>query len=537
MKRALIFPLVATSLVLGCGEDPKPELPPPVVITMDMGDSGGSMIDMAPFMIPDVPETPECDMNAEDLPDRYGFDTNCDGIDGDAEQSVFVASYGDDSFSGTRYEPKRTIQAALELASMDPSKTWVLVQEGLYDGPLTLVDGVSIAGGYELGWARDGDGFSTVSGGNSVLKGTPTIRGTNIITPTYLMNLEVRPEEQIAPGESVYTIALLDSPAVIFERMFVIGGTAGNGLDGASGAPGDNGPNGGKGGDGREHSSGLVCSEKGQPPRGSGGVGSCGGGYGGDGGLSGVGDDSGTGGSKGEDSANGAPGGSAGGGGRKKTSGTAGGDGADGAGGEPGMGASPGGYFENFNWIAQSGSVGGVGSFGAGGGGGGGGGGGTDNCDSYGGSGGGGGAGGCGGGGGEGGQPGGASVAIFMKGSAGVEIHSTRIVIGQGGNGGRGGNGGPGGSGGSGGKGGKRDHDDGLGGNGGAGGKGGQGGTGGGGAGGPAFGIYSDAAMLVPPSEMTYIPGQGGFGGAGSGVIGKGASGESADLQVGSGAL
>ncbi|CAD7703591.1 unnamed protein product [Ostreobium quekettii] len=334
------------------------------------------MIDMAPFMIPDVPDEPECDMNAIDLPDRYGFDTNCDGIDGDIAQSVFVASYGDDSFDGSRFEPKRTIQAALDQASMDPTKTWVLVQEGLYDGPLTLVDGVSIAGGYELGWARDGDGFSTLTGGNSVLKGTPTIRGTGIITPTYLMNLEVRPEEQIPPGESVYTVALLDSPAVILERMFILGGTAGNGLDGAPGEPGDNGPRGGKGGDGKE-----------------------------DGG-----------------------------------------------------------------------------------------------------------------------------------GSAGVQIRSTRIVIGQGGNGGRGGNGGPGGDGGPGGKGGKRDDDDGLGGDGGDGGKGGLGGTGGGGAGGPAYGIYSDATMLVPPAEMTYIQGQGGFGGAGSGPMGQGAPGASADMQVGEGA-
>jgi len=537
MKRTLIFPLVATSLALGCGEEPKPELPPPVIITGDMGgDSGGSMIDMAPFMIPDVPDEPECDMNAIDLPDRYGFDTNCDGIDGDIAQSVFVASYGDDSFDGSRFEPKRTIQAALDQASMDPTKTWVLVQEGLYDGPLTLVDGVSIAGGYELGWARDGDGFSTLTGGNSVLKGTPTIRGTGIITPTYLMNLEVRPEQQIPPGESVYTVALLDSPAVILERMFILGGTAGNGLDGAPGEPGDNGPRGGKGGDGKEDGGG-VCSRNDRPSAGSGGQNSCGGGNGGDGGRPGKGDNGGDNGTGGESSADGASGGSAGSGGSKKNSGTAGSDGADGEAGEPGVGAGPGGYFDNFNWVAQSGSVGGVGSYGAGGGGGGGGGGGTGGfCDSYGGAGGGGGAGGCGGGGGAGGQPGGASVALFLKGSAGVQIRSTRIVIGQGGNGGRGGNGGTGGDGGPGGKGGKRDDDDGLGGDGGDGGKGGLGGTGGGGAGGPAYGIYSDATMLVPPAEMTYIQGQGGFGGAGSGPMGQGAPGASADMQVGEGA-
>ena len=89
--------------------------------------------------------------------------------------------------------------------------------------------------------------------------------------------------------------------------------------------------------------------------------------------------------------------------------------------------------------------------------------------------------------------------------SMGSELHSRGLNniqrnVAQGGNGGRGGNGGPGGEGGPGGQGGKRDHDDGLGGDGGDGGKGGLGGTGGGGAGGPAYGIYSDATMLVPPA-------------------------------------
>ena len=52
-----------------------------------------------------------------DRPDLVPEDTNCDGIDGDASRAVFVdAGAGQDTRSGTREFPKRTIGAALAAA-------------------------------------------------------------------------------------------------------------------------------------------------------------------------------------------------------------------------------------------------------------------------------------------------------------------------------------------------------------------------------------------------------------------------------------
>ncbi|CAN0503687.1 unnamed protein product, partial [Laminaria digitata] len=329
---------------------------------------------MGPFVIPDIPEPPKCDPSEEDLPDVFGFDTNCDGIDGDEAASIFVASYGDDEASGTKFEPMLTIKAALERAAEDPTKSWVLLQEGLYEGPVSLKSGVSIAGGYELGWARDGNGFSTIKGSSSVLKGRPVLRGDNIVDTTYVMNLELRPEEQIDQGDSVFTVVLLDSPAVIFERMFIIGGTAGRGFDGMPGTPGDNGDRGGNGGNGAESSGGL-CSDKSRPSAGSPGTSSCGS-TGGTGGRPGRSSDSGDGGTAGSPSEDGESGGSAGGGGAKQSRGKDGQPGPDGLPGQPGQGAVGGGAFDNFDWIAASGMDGSAGRYGGGGGGAGGGGGG-----------------------------------------------------------------------------------------------------------------------------------------------------------------
>lgn len=511
--------------------------PPPLVFGEDSGppemgpapdqDPAPIERDMPPpVMLPDIPETPECDEAEPDPPDRFGFDTNCDGIDGDIARSVFVAPYGDDGNEGSRTAPKATIGAGIQAAAMDPGRDWVLVQIGRYGEDVVLVDGVHIAGGYELGWRRDGDGFSTVIGGN------PTVRGADITSPTRVMNLEVRAKDATDPSETVITVLLERSSGVELERMFIIGGTAGRGADGARGQMGTTGAGGDEGDDGRTDS-GIGCASDGRPVRTDGAISTCGGGNGGHGGRPGHVDkgDSDPGG-QGEPSQTGAPGGAPGAGGPKETGGDDGEDGAPGEEGSPGAGAGRAGSFSGVQWGGQTGQPGTRGTFGSGGGGGGGGGGGDLRCDSWGGSGGGGGAGGCGGAGGEGGQAGGASVALFLL-QSDVRVTASRIVVGQGGDGGRGGAGGPGGDGGPGGPGGEKDQDSGPGGRGGDGGKGGPGGRGGGGAGGPAFGIYADAPLSQDPIETVYIPGSGGFGGSGGGGAGRGAEGATVNLQVG----
>ncbi len=514
-----------------CGNSDKP---PVNLVPDDMGEELDMQapVDMAPieydfvYTIPDIPIVDECDEDAEDLPDRFGIDLDCDGLDGEVERSVFVASYGDDANDGSRYMPVSTIARALQIAQADVTKDWVLVQEGRYEEQVELVDGVSIAGGYELGWKRDGNGFSQVLGGN------PTVRGVNITTPTYIMNLEVRPTEQLASDRfSVVSMALEQSPGIILERMFIIGGTGKRGLDGARGADGVKGGDGGNGRDGKEDSGGILCSSNSKPSPGAGGASACGA----EGGRGGEPEKGGSTGKPGDDgpSVQGLAGGAGGAGGSKKSNGEMASPGSEGSTGEPGAGALAAGAFIGYEWQGQTGATGTPGTPGSGGGGGGGGGGGEDGCDSWGGAGGGGGAGGCPGEGGLGGGPGGASVALMLIDSD-ITIRASRIVLGQGGAGGDGGGGGFGGEGGEGGEGGRREDDSGAGGAGASGGEGGTGGPGGGGSGGPAFGIYSNIMLTTSPEEMNYVEGSAGFGGSGAGAMGNGEPGVTLPIQQGS---
>ena len=506
------------ALMSACG-DSNPALPAPTNnASRDMG-SRPVDLDMRDPFLPEVP--PEgCMPGAEDAPDPSGEDSNCDGTDGDVSRSVFVASYGDDANPGTRVAPKRTINAAILAAKADDGKSWVLVENGLYDEQVILSEGVHVVGGYTFGWRRDPRSHVTIRGGN------PAIEGKNIRQPTILMNLDVQPAEQVERGESVITMYLEQSPGVVMQRLILTGGTAGDGLAGSPGMVGATGNAGRAGGDGREDSGFITCNERGKPPEGAGAMSPCAGGAGGAGGLPGKNRDAGEAGARGSDGAQG------GAGGLRNQAGEPGGPGGPGAPGMPGAGGSSAGSFQGLRWVGQAGGPGTSGAPGASGGGGGGGGGGSSGCMSWGGAGGGGGSGGCGGQGGQGGSPGGASVALFLLDSD-VRMEECKIILGSGGRGGDGGQGGQGGEGGRGGPGGKREDDSGPGGDGGRGGQGGRGGSGGGGAGGPAFGIYSNLVLTVAPLSMEYVQGVGGFGGNGLGAEGRGARAPQIELQVG----
>ena len=80
---------------------------------------------------------PDCDDNdssiypgAFDKPDDNFIDSNCDGIDGDIEEAIFVATSGLNSNSGTSPDvPKATIQAGID-AAHSLGRDYVLVSEG-----------------------------------------------------------------------------------------------------------------------------------------------------------------------------------------------------------------------------------------------------------------------------------------------------------------------------------------------------------------------------------------------------------------------
>ena len=55
---------------------------------------------------------------ATDLPDLFFVDSNCDGIDGTADNAVFASPTGNDMNPGTKDKPKRQIQAAVVAAAI-----------------------------------------------------------------------------------------------------------------------------------------------------------------------------------------------------------------------------------------------------------------------------------------------------------------------------------------------------------------------------------------------------------------------------------
>ena len=84
---------------------------------------------------------------AVDKPDIAFEDTNCDGIDGDVSQAIFVDGGGGlDTRSGTKDFPKKTISNAI-IAAKAAGKD-VYVAAGTYPESLTLDTNVSIYGGY-----------------------------------------------------------------------------------------------------------------------------------------------------------------------------------------------------------------------------------------------------------------------------------------------------------------------------------------------------------------------------------------------------
>ncbi len=87
------------------------------------------------FPGPDVPSDPQA------------LDVNCDGVDGEVGNAVFVAKNGDDANPGTREAPKRTIQAGIDAAALAGLRD-VYMATGVYQEAVVLARDVGVYGGY-----------------------------------------------------------------------------------------------------------------------------------------------------------------------------------------------------------------------------------------------------------------------------------------------------------------------------------------------------------------------------------------------------
>ncbi|MEM6925737.1 MAG: putative metal-binding motif-containing protein, partial [Myxococcota bacterium] len=443
-----------------------------------------------------------------DEPDVGYIDADCDGIDGDVDNAIFVdAQFGNDGNTGTIGSPKRSLDAAIETAEFEGFE-WVLLSNGTYPFTETsdqFVEGVSIAGGYDasIAWAR-----TTTRPEIEVSEKGQRIVGWS--TPTQFQQLRITAESAVSSGAASVVLWARDTVGLSLVETVLTAGNGAPGDDGTGGADGCSGEEGVNGTDGCVFGTSTVntcgqCNDVGEsvPVPAPGGNGCVGGGNGGSGGQSGLGDMDDIDSEFGDDGGPGS-GFSGGDGGRRgQANGGDGVDGNDGTSGMPGVNGAGGQGIGEWNdlvgYASSDGANGLNGEHGSGGGGGGGGAGGGWGglvCDVYGGGGGGGGEGGARGRAGLGGEGGGASVALVLTGITTVVIEGGELQTGNGGEGGRGGTGGFGGDGGDGGHGGSRP----LrrhgclrsvaAGSGGTRGYGGDGGHGGGGGGGPVFGVW-----------------------------------------------
>ena len=494
-------------------------------------------------------------VSIEDEPD--GIDQNCDGVDGDIENSIFVAKDGSDDNPGTMEEPMLTVQAALDTAKAAPKRD-VYVATGVYTGSIVLQAGVRLYGGYSSDFLQRAPVLyeTVIMGSGFAVEKPGTVNGFSVADDpgsTVVDGFTIYGKNNNEAGGSSYGVYLHScGEALVLRNNHVVAGSGGNGLVGEPGGEGDNGVPGLPG-----TMAYLVpsnCDGGVQHEGGLGGEKSCGiedvsGGKGGDSycpkynevplaeenGQAGAGPAEGVGGEAGWDGKFYAG-----------SDGTCtciippgdhsfeGADGAAGTGGEWGAGGdgcgSAGAVLDGL-WQVADGLAGATGVSGSGGGGGGAGGGADSSVgpcvwDHVGATGGGGGSGGCEGQGGQGGGGGGGSFAVFLyfpevPGTV-PALQDNVLEGGFGGSGATGGVGGGAGAGGMGALGGAPGGDDawcGWGGaTGGDGGLGGHGGGGGGGCGGVAYCVFSHGhgnQDINSYQDNLCIPGAGGLGGSG----------------------
>lgn len=167
---------------------------------------------------------PECvPDDLVDLPDAEGLDSDCDGIDGTADEVVFVDLMGDDEAPGTRVAPVRTIAAGLELA-LASGRTNVLVGHGIFEERVEVVEGIGIHGGYK----NHGRGFWRREGTTVVEASGPVLRAENILLPTRIERMSF--EAANGPeGESSIAALLIESDGIELIDVELIAGDGGPG--------------------------------------------------------------------------------------------------------------------------------------------------------------------------------------------------------------------------------------------------------------------------------------------------------------------
>ena len=193
----------------------------------------------------------EC-LFASDLDEPDGVDQNCDGIDGELNNAVFVAKTGADGNPGTLQLPVATVAKGIELAAK-LGKRDVYVAGGVYPGSVDLVAGVSVYGGYGPGFmARDmviyQSALAAVAPAQGPVFAARCIGITGAGAKTRLDGVTLLGANAKAAGQSSYgllSVGCDDRLQVTYAQILAGDGAAGtagaagsNGFAGAAGKPG-----------------------------------------------------------------------------------------------------------------------------------------------------------------------------------------------------------------------------------------------------------------------------------------------------------
>lgn len=211
---------------------------------------------------------PDEDFSVDDVPDDLGADTNCDGIDGDVERSVFVSTRGDDENDGTQYSPVKSIQAAIALAQ-DLERDHVLIEQGNYvhnDGSLHLPDGISLFGGYKNDFSTR-DVYSESTHIRPMAQPAMVVEALTTETRISAVTIHARDASKEESSIAVY-VEDAGEEFLAFDNAFL---RAGKGGDGQNGQAGTNGRSGTVGAAGSGTDGGNGGASECAPPGGDGG--------------------------------------------------------------------------------------------------------------------------------------------------------------------------------------------------------------------------------------------------------------------------
>ena len=193
-------PLLGSATTVGAPlatTDPAPATEPPQAVTC---------------VASATPESP-------DLPDDGFADTNCDGIDGDADRAIFVSASGSDSDPGTRSRPKQTILQGINAAATEGKD--VYIAQGTYPERINLHDGVSLYGGFLADWSRAEAADVRVSGARNAVGHTEAVHAEQIAARTVLADLTLAPATPAGSGASSYGVFAVEAPGLVLDGVTI----------------------------------------------------------------------------------------------------------------------------------------------------------------------------------------------------------------------------------------------------------------------------------------------------------------------------